>query len=74
MQYFSDNRITSQQLELLRSFKYLTGEKHINEVKELLHLYYSHKLDAAIDKEEKENNYIQEVYEAWLSRQKPDAT
>ena len=42
------------------------------EVKELLHLYYSHKLDAAIDKEEASRNYSAEVYEAWLKRKESD--
>ena len=42
-------------------------------MKELLHLYYSHKLDAAIDKEESERNYSAEVYEAWLKTKESDA-
>jgi hypothetical protein len=67
-----DNRITEQQLELLKSFKYLTSEKEIGEVKELLRLYYEHKLDAAIDKEEADRNYTAEVYEEWLNKQKKD--
>ena len=66
MQQFANSRITEQQLELLKWFKYLTNEQQIAEVKELLHLYYSHKLDAAIDKEEASRNYSAEVYEAWL--------
>jgi hypothetical protein len=65
----ADNRITEQQLELLKSFRYLTGEKEISEVKELLSMYYEHKLDAAIDKVEAERNYTSEVYEAWLNKQ-----
>jgi hypothetical protein len=67
-----DNRITEQQLELLKSFKYLTSEKEISEVKELLRLYYEHKLDAAINKEEADRNYTAEVYEEWLNKQKKD--
>ena len=72
MQPFADNRITEQQLELLKSFKYLRNEEEIREVKELLSLYYEHKLDAAIEKAEAEHNYTAEVYEAWL-RQKENS-
>jgi len=42
-------------------------------VKEILHLYYRHKLDAAIDKEEANRNYSAEVYEAWLKTEERDA-
>ena len=73
MQTSIDNRITEQQLELLKSFKYLTDEKQIDEVKELLHFYYKHKLDMAIDAEEANRNYTLEVYEAWLNAKKDDA-
>lgn len=66
MQPTTDHRITEQQLELLKSFKYLTDEKQIGEVKELLHLYYQNKLDGAIDTQEADRNYTAEVYEAWL--------
>ena len=68
-----NSRITEQQLELLKSFKYLTGEKQIAEVKELLQLYYQHKLDAAIEKEEAGRNYSAEVYEAWLKTKETEA-
>lgn len=67
----SDNKITEQQLELLQSFKYLTNEEQISEVKELLNLYYQHKLDAAIDAAEEKNNFTKEVYESWANGQKP---
>ena len=70
MQSFADNRITGQQLELLKSFKYLTDENQISEVKELLNLYYQHKLEAAIDKEERERNYSRDVYETWLKNER----
>jgi hypothetical protein len=70
MQSFANDRITEQQLELLKSFKYLRNEKEITEVKELLSLYYEHKLDAAIEKEEAERNYTAEVYESWLNQKK----
>jgi|GEM_PF-667793 len=66
----ADKHITEQQLELLKSFKYLASEESISEVKELLHLYYRHKLDAAIDKEEAFRNYTEAVYEEWLGTKK----
>ncbi len=66
MQSLANSRITEQQLDLLKSFKYLTDEQQIREVKELLHLYYRHKLDAAIDNAEPDRNYSAEVYESWL--------
>lgn len=72
MQLTSDNRITEQQLELLKSFRYLTDEKGIKEVKELLHLYYRHRLDAAIDKEEAIRNYSVKVYQDWLNTKKSE--
>lgn len=62
----SHNRIIPQQLELLKSFKYLTDEKQISEVKELLNLYYRHRLDAAIEEAEGTQGFTQEVYSAWL--------
>jgi hypothetical protein len=65
-----DQRLTEQQLELLKSFKYLRNDESINDVRELLSLYYEHKLDAAIDKAEAERSYTREVYESWLNNQK----
>ena len=65
-----DNRITEQQLELLKSFKHLRTEQDIQEVRELLSLYFERKLDAAIDKAESEHGYTQEVYESWLAQQR----
>lgn len=70
MSFFLDNRLTEQQIELLKSFRYLSNAKSINEVRELLSLYYEHRLNNAIDKTESENNYTQQVYETWLARQK----
>ena len=65
-----NNNITQQQLELLKSFKYIVNETQVNEVKELLHLYFKHKLDAAIDNAEEKNNYSQRVYDEWLNLKK----
>jgi hypothetical protein len=67
-----DQRLTEQQLELLKSFKYLRNEESINDVRELLSLYYEHKLHAAIDKAEAERAYTREVYETWLKKQKSE--
>lgn len=64
----ANNNITQHQLELLKSFKYITSDTQINEVKELLHLYFKHKLDKAIDNAEKKNNYSQLIYEEWLGQ------
>lgn len=69
-----DNRITAQQMELLKSFKHLRTEQEIQEVRELLRLYFEHKLDAAIDKAEAKRAYTQEVYEAWLNGQNKKAS
>lgn len=66
----SEQRITEQQLELLKSLKYLRTEQDFKEVRELLSLYYQHKLEAAIDKVENERGYTNEVYEAWLTQQR----
>lgn len=68
MQTSTDNRITEQQLDLLKSFQYLRNEQDIAEVRELLKLYFEKKLDATIENVENERNYTQEVYDEWLSR------
>lgn len=68
-----DNRITEQQLALLKSFRHLRTAQDIREVRELLSLYFERKLDAAIDKAEGERNYTQEVYESWLPGQRHKA-
>ena len=60
--------ITSKQLELLKSFKHLTSDSEINEVKSLLNFYFRKKLDNAIELEEKSRNYTASVYEEWLAK------
>ena len=70
MSFSDEHHITSQQLELLKSFRYLRSEESINDVRELLSLYYEHKLEAAIEKEESDRNYTKETYETWLKRQR----
>ena len=58
--------LTNLQLELLKSLKYMASEEQVAEVKSLLRYYFAQKLDAAIDKAEKEKNYSAAVYESWL--------
>ncbi len=62
------NKLTQMQLELLKSFKHITDEKQLQEVKSLLNFYFRKKLDAAIDKEEKDRNYTASIYKEWLSK------
>jgi hypothetical protein len=59
--------LTNLQLELLKSLKYMASEEQIAEVKSLLRYYFAQKLDAAIDKAEKEKNYSAVIYESWLN-------
>jgi hypothetical protein len=63
----SENRITQMQLELLKSFQFVTDEKQLKEIKSLLRLYFQKNLDAAIDKVEKKNGFTSAIYEEWLS-------
>lgn len=58
--------LTNLQLELLKSLKYMASEEQVAEVKSLLRYYFAQKLDAAIDKIEKEKNYSVAIYESWL--------
>ena len=63
----TNNKLTALQVELLKSFKHVTSEKQISEIKALLNLYFRHKLDAAIDEEETKRNYSKAIYEQWLT-------
>ncbi len=60
------NKLTAMQVELLKSFKHITNEEQLKEVKSLLNFYFRKKLDEAIDKEEKSKNYNSDIYEEWL--------
>ena len=62
------NKLTQMQLELLKSFKHITDEKQLQEVKSLLNFYFRNKLEAAIGKEEKNRKYTAAIYEEWLSK------
>ena len=64
------DKLTQMQLELLKSFRHINDEKQLQEVKSLLHFYFRHKLDAAIDQEEEQRNYTASVYQQWLNTAK----
>lgn len=49
----SDNKLTSLQLELLKSLKYMATEKQISEIRSLLSHYFEKQLNIAIDTTEK---------------------
>lgn len=63
------NKITDLQLDLLKSFKHLTKESEIKEIKSLLNMYFRGKLESSIETEEKRRNYTSEVYNKWLKQQ-----
>ena len=58
--------LTSLQIELLKSLKYMASEEQVAEVKSLLRYYFAQQLDTAIDKAESEKNYTAAIYESWL--------
>jgi hypothetical protein len=62
----SETKLTSLQLEFLKSLKYMATEKQLNEVKSLLRHYFVKQLDAAIENMEKEKNYTAAIYDSWL--------
>ncbi len=64
----NQNKLTEMQLELLKSFKHITNEQQLKEVKSLLNFYFRNKLDEAIDKAEHNKNYTAEIYEEWLKK------
>lgn len=67
------NKLSNLQLELLKSLKYIASEKQITEVKSLLRFYFTQRLDAAIEKEEIQRKYTEDIYENWLkSSNKPN--
>jgi hypothetical protein len=63
----TNNKLTELQVELLKSFRHITSEKKLTEVKSLLNLYFRKRLDVAIDKEEQTRNLTVEVYSEWLN-------
>lgn len=54
------------QLNLIKSIGYLQDEKELNEIDALINFYLEKKLDAAIDRVEREKNYTEATYEQWL--------
>ena len=64
------DKLTQLQLELLKSFRYVTDEKQLSEVKSLLNFYFRSKLDEAITKEETSRNYTASIYQQWLDSAK----
>lgn len=60
------NKLSSLQLELLKSLKYMATEKQVSEIKSLLRFYFAQQLDAAIDKTESDRGYTTAIYESWL--------
>jgi hypothetical protein len=64
----ANEKLTQIQLELLHSFRYITDEQQLKEVKSLLNFYFRKRLDAAVDKAEKERNYTESIYKDWLAK------
>lgn len=62
----AENKLTDLQLELLKSFRHVTTETQLSEIKSLLNFYFRKQLDVAIDSEEQNRNYTAQVYEDWL--------
>ena len=61
------DKLTQVQLELLKSFRFVSDEKQLKEVKSLLNYYFRQKLDTAIDSEEATRNYTATIYNQWLN-------
>ena len=61
------NKLTELQLELLKSFRHITSEKELNDVKSLLNFYFRHRLDSSIEKEEQNRNLTADIYTQWLN-------
>lgn len=60
------NKLSSLQLELLKSLKFMATEKQLSEIRSLLRFYFAQQLDAAIEKSEAERSYSAVIYESWL--------
>ncbi len=58
--------LTSLQLELLKSLKYMASEQQVADIKSLLRYYFAQQLDVAIDSAESKNNFTAGIYESWL--------
>lgn len=62
----NSHKLSSLQLELLKSLKFMATEKQLSEIKSLLRFYFAQQLDAAIEKSETERGYSAAIYESWL--------
>ena len=60
------NKLSSLQLELLKSLSYMATEKQLSEIRSLLRFYFSQQLDVAIERTETERSYSASIYESWL--------
>jgi len=63
----SSDKLTQLQLELLKSFRFITDEQQLAEVRSLLNFYFRHKLDTALSQEENKRDYTASVYLQWLN-------
>jgi hypothetical protein len=61
------NKLSSLQLEFLKSLKYMATEKQLSEIRSLLRFYFAKQLDSAIEKAEAEKDYTAAIYESWLN-------
>lgn len=62
----TSSKLTEIQLELLKSFRFITDEKQLKEVKSLLNFYFREKLEQAISETETDKNYTASVYQKWF--------
>lgn len=66
----TSQKLTQMQLELLKSFRFVTDEEQLKEVKSLLNFYFRQKLDEAINQTESDKNYNASIYQKWLETNK----
>ncbi len=67
MSFHYSHKLNEAQLNLLKSFRYLSDEQTISEIDSLVNFYFEKKLDSAISKVEGERNYRVAIYEQWLN-------
>jgi hypothetical protein len=64
----NDNKLSTLQLEFLKSLKYMATEKQLQDIKSLVRHYFARQLDNAIEKVETEKDYTAAIYESWLMK------
>ena len=69
MRQVPQHKLNQAQLNLIKSFQYLSDEGEISEIDSLINFYLEKRLDAAIEKVESQKNYTAAVYEQWLNEQ-----